>query len=89
MTAQEMTRAAAKNLAATAGSWNDAMKSGDNDTAKRLNDAYIEKSALLRLIGFAVVAETDEDGYAVAVKVNCLNDITAKTERAEVRGLFA
>lgn len=89
MNVSDMTKRAAENLAATAGRWNDAMKTGDNGGARKLNDAYMEKSALLRLMGFAVVTEADEDGYPVAVKVDCLGDIAAKGERAEVRGLFA
>lgn len=89
MNVSEMAKRAAENLAATAGRWNDAMKTGDNDGARKLNDIYMEKSALLRLIGFAVVTESDEDGYPVAVKVDCLNDSAAECERAEVRGLFA
>lgn len=89
MNVSEMMKRAAENLAQTAGRWNDAMKTGDNDGAKHLNDAYMEKSALLREMGFAVVTEADEDGYPVAVTVDCPADITAKGERAEVRGLFA
>lgn len=89
MNTSDMMKRAAENLAKTAGRWNDAMKMGDNEGAKRLNDAYMEKSALLRLMGFAVVTERDEDGYPVAVKVDYTADITAKMEWVEVRGLYA
>ena len=76
----EMLKAAAMNLAKTAGSWNDARRSGSTDSVNLWNKVYAEKAALLQSMGFEVTPETDEDGYAVAVKVN--------GERAEVHGLF-
>lgn len=89
MKMDDMIKRAAENLAKTAGQWNDAMKTGDNGKARRLNAAYMEKSGLLRLMSFAVVTEKDEDGYPAAVTVDYLDDLTAKGYRAEVRGLYA
>lgn len=76
----EMMKNAATNLANTAGKWNDANRSGSAESERLWNKIYMEKAALLKSMGFEVTPETDEDGYAVAVKVN--------GERAEVHGLF-
>ena len=76
----EMLKNAAKNLAETAGRWNDARRTGDTESVNLWNHIYMEKAALLESMGFEVRPETDEDGYAVAV--------TVSGERAEVQGLF-
>lgn len=89
MAISDMMKRAAENLAKTAGRWNDAMKAGATADASKLNKSYMEKSALLREMGFVVVTETNEDGYPAAVKVDYLDDITVKGERVEVRGLYA
>ena len=76
----EILKNAAMNLAKTAGSWNDARRSGHTESVNLWNHIYIEKAALLKDMGFEVTPETDEDGYAVAV--------TVSGERAEVHSLF-
>lgn len=76
MNVSEMMERAAENLAATAGRWNDARKKGYNAQANRLNDVYAEKVALLREMGFSAVTDCDEDGYAEAVKVCCLDSVS-------------
>ena len=76
----EMMKNAATNLADTAGNWNDARKSGNTESERLWNKIYAEKTALLKAMGFNVIPETDEDGYAIA--------ITVGGTRETVHGLF-
>ncbi len=79
-TMNNMMKIAAKNLAATAGHWNDSVRSGGGEAMNIWNKIYMEKAALLKSMGFEVTPETDEDGFAVA--------ITVGTVREEVYCLF-